>query len=430
MAKDTLINLRNQVMYCVYVRNYGPNGTFKDVENDLNRIKDLGTDIIWFMPIHPIGVEGRKGSLGCPYSIKDYRKVNPEYGTMNDFKNLVAKIHDAGMKCIIDVVYNHTSKDSALLAEHPEYFYRKEDGTIGGKVGDWTDVVDLEYENRNLWKYQIDTLKMLAGIVDGFRCDVAPLVPIDFWIKARAEVKKVNSDCIWLAETLNFDFIKYLRSRGLNCASDGEVYQAFDICYEYDIWDSFNKYLKGECTLSHYIDRLNMQESIYPQNYVKLRYLENHDQPRAKKIIPDTQDLRNWLAFTYFQKGTTLIYAGQEAQNTNCPSLFEIDKVDWSGIDEDFTSLMKKLYNVKKFSLVKDGDYKLVPFNELDAVTGYYEKNNSKLVGVFSLKGKQGLIKIELKDGVYTNILNNKTIEVKNGCIDLEDEPVIININD
>ena len=230
MAKDTLINLRNQVMYCIYVRNYGPNGTFKDVENDLNRIKDLGTDIIWFMPIHPIGVEGKKGSLGCPYSIKDYREINPEYGTMKDFKELVDKIHDAGMKCIIDVVYNHTSKDSRLLTEYPEYFYRKQDGTLGGKVGDWTDVIDLDYENRNLWKYQIDTLKMWAGIVDGFRCDVAPLVPIDFWIKARAEVKKVNSNCIWLAETLDFGFIKYLRSKGIDCASDGEAYQAFDIC--------------------------------------------------------------------------------------------------------------------------------------------------------------------------------------------------------
>ena len=138
MAKDTLINLRNQVMYCIYVRNYGPNGTFKDVENDLNRIKDLGTDIIWFMPIHPIGVEGKKGSLGCPYSIKDYREINPEYGTMKDFKELVDKIHDAGMKCIIDVVYNHTSKDSRLLTEHPEYFYRKEDGTLcRGKNSSW-----------------------------------------------------------------------------------------------------------------------------------------------------------------------------------------------------------------------------------------------------------------------------------------------------
>lgn len=430
MAKDTLINLRNQVMYCVYVRNYGPHGTFKDVENDLSRIKDLGTDIIWFMPIHPVGIEGKKGSLGCPYSIKDYRKVNPEYGTMDDFKNLVNKIHDAGMKCIIDVVYNHTSKDSELLAEHPEYFYKKEDGSFGGKVGDWTDVIDLDYDNRNLWKYQIDTLKMWAEIVDGFRCDVAPLVPMDFWIKARAEVKKVNNHCIWLAETLDYDFIKYLRSRNLDCASDGEVYQAFDICYEYDVWQCFNQYLKGECTLSHYIDRLNMQEVIYPQNYIKLRYLENHDQPRAKKLIPDIADLRNWLAFTYFQKGTTLIYAGQEAQNTNCPSLFEIDKVDWSGIDEEFTSLMKKLYNVKKFSLVKDGDYKLVPFNEFDTVVGYYAKKNSKLVGVFSLKSKQGTVNIELKDGVYTNILNNKSVEVKNGSINLDSEPVIININD
>ena len=162
MASDTNINLRNQVMYSVYVRNHTPEGTFKALEKDLPRIKQMGVDVIWLMPIHPIGVVGKKGELGCPYSIKDYRTVNPAYGTREDFVQLVDAIHGLGMKCIIDVVYNHTSKDSVLSIEHPEFFYKKEDGSFGNKVGDWSDVYDLDYKNKDLWDYQIDTLKMWA----------------------------------------------------------------------------------------------------------------------------------------------------------------------------------------------------------------------------------------------------------------------------
>ena len=133
----------------------------------------------------------KKDSLGCPYANKDYRTTNPEYGTMDDFKSLVEKIHAKGMKCIIDVVYNHTSPDSNLSVEHPEFFYRKPDGNFGNKVGDWSDIIDLDYSNKELWRYQIDSLVMWARIVDGFRCDVASFVPVEFWKQAREAVSKV-----------------------------------------------------------------------------------------------------------------------------------------------------------------------------------------------------------------------------------------------
>src|SRR5574344_712251 len=203
MAKNTNTQIRNQVIYSIYVRKHTAEGTFKAIEGDLDRIQELGTDIIWFMPIHPIGIKGKKGSLGCPYAIRNYRETNPEYGTKEDFKHLVQQIHDKGMKCIIDVVYNHTSPDSWLVENHIDYFYHKPDGSLGNHVGDWTDVVDLDYNNKELWGYLIDTLKMWAEVVDGFRCDVASLLPIDFWIQAREEVAKVKPDCIWLAETID-----------------------------------------------------------------------------------------------------------------------------------------------------------------------------------------------------------------------------------
>ena len=203
MANDTDIRLQNQVIYSIYIRNHTPEGTFRAVIPDLDRIKTLGTDIIWLLPIHPIGEKGKKGSLGCPYANRDYRAVNPAYGTMEDFRALVDAIHARGMKCMIDVVYNHTSPDSVLYAEHPEFFYRGAGGRPGNKMGDWSDVIDLDYSNRALWDYQIESLKMWVGMVDGFRCDVASFVPLEFWEAARRAVSAVRPGCIWLAETVH-----------------------------------------------------------------------------------------------------------------------------------------------------------------------------------------------------------------------------------
>ena len=192
MAVDTEKTLRNQVLYSIYVRNYSEAGTFAAVQADLDRIKALGTDIIWLLPIHPTGEKHRKGTLGSPYAIRDYRAVNPEFGTLDDFRHLVDAIHDRGMKCIIDVVYNHTSPDSWLAEHHPEWFFHKPDGSLGNRFGDWWDVADLDYSHMELWEYQIETLKYWARLVDGFRCDVASAVPLAFWREAREQVERVR----------------------------------------------------------------------------------------------------------------------------------------------------------------------------------------------------------------------------------------------
>lgn len=425
MAKSTDLNLRGKVMYSVYVRNHSEEGTFKAVEKDLERIKNLGTDIVWFMPIHPIGIKNKKGELGCPYAIRNYREVNPEYGTLEDFKSCVDKIHALGMKCIIDVVYNHTSPDSWLVENHPEYFYKKPDGSFGNKVGDWWDVIDLDYNNKELWNYQIDTLKMWAEIVDGFRCDVASLIPVEFWIKAREEVSKVRPDAIWLAESVHTNFLIDLRKQGVSGNSDCEVYQAFDICYDYDVQPYYIGYLKGENTLSYYIDRLNLQEGIYPENYIKLRFLENHDNPRAKELIKDENQLINWTAFQYFQKGTTLIYGGQETENTNCPSLFDKDKVNWN-TGKDITPLMQKLYEIKQNKIFIDGSYTLKADEAAQTVVGYYEKGEKKAVGVFCLKDISGEIEVNIQDGEYINEIDNEKVIVKNGKLKTNLKPIIL----
>ena len=168
MASDTPSSYRNLVIYEIYVRNHGMNGTFGDVERDLHRLHTLGVDVLWFMPIHPIGEVNKKGNLGCPYSVRDYREVNPEYGTKEDFARVINLAHELGMRVMIDVVYNHTSHDSMLVNEHPEYFHQDENGKPITMVPEWSDVIDLKHPNPELSSYLIDTLNGMGKAGSGW----------------------------------------------------------------------------------------------------------------------------------------------------------------------------------------------------------------------------------------------------------------------
>ena len=424
MAITTPKTYRNQVMYSVFVRNHTPEGTFQALRRDLRRIRDLGVDIIWLMPIHPIGEKARKGTLGSPYAIRDYRAVNPEFGTLEDLKDLVDDIHGLGMKCIIDVVYNHTAPDSKLAFEHPEWFYRKHDGSFGNHVGDWTDIIDLDYTNRDLWDYQIDTLKMWAQIVDGFRCDVAPLVPMEFWGKAREAVEQVRPGCIWLSESVEPGFITYLRSQNLVAHTDYEVFEVFDLAYDYDIFGIFREVLEGKRPLADYAAAVNGQEALYQDTYVKLRYLENHDQDRACQIIPDETRLMNWTAFCYFQKGMMLLYGGQEAGQSHRPSLFDADPVDWS-TGKDYSAWMATLAKIKRDPLLTDSKYSVAALPG-DILLAVHEREGEKMVGIFCTDTLHTTVEVPLQDGDYTELLFGNTVTVQNGSVRVSGTPMII----
>ena len=246
MATDTPLSYRSLVIYEIYVRNHGPHGSFADVTADLERIRSMGVDIVWFMPIHPIGKKNKKGSLGCPYSIADYREVNPEYGTKADFSLLIERAHSLGMKVMIDVVYNHTAHDSTLVHAHPEWFHQDANGIPITTVPDWSDVIDLKHPNPTLSQYLIETLQYWASFgVDGFRCDVASLLPEDFWVAARQAVAQVKPGVIWLAESVHAAFVGGRRAAGLAAISDSEVYRGFDLTYDYDIWPIFLSVVLG-----------------------------------------------------------------------------------------------------------------------------------------------------------------------------------------
>lgn len=425
MAFNTDIALRSSIIYSIYVRSHTEEGTFLSVIPDLPRIKALGTDIIWFMPIHPIGVKGKKGSLGCPYANRDYRTVNPCYGTMDDFKTLVEAIHTLGMKCMIDVVYNHTSPDAVLVSEHPDYYYRKPDGSLGGKTADWSDVIDLDYDNPALWDYQIESLRMWASIVDGFRCDVASFVPLEFWRKAKEQVAEINPECIWLAESVHGSFSAMNRARGVYCATDSELFSVFDMEYEYDVREVFDAYLRGEAPLSAWTSALNVQEAAYPDNYIKMRCLENHDQPRIAFLVSDERSRRNFTAMLYFMKGSTLLYAGQEFSDTHQPSLFEKEPIPRSE-EGNISSFLQKLAEVKKNSL-SPKDYFLAAADDASDIAIFFRDDGKhKKYGFFSLKGKEADVHVSIPDGEYINLIDSLPVHVASGILRLSGEPVII----
>ena len=427
IPKKRNIQLRGKIIYSVYLRNHTLEGTFAALEGDLDRIKALGTDIVWLLPIHPIGRLNKKGELGCPYSISDYRAVNPEYGSLEDFRHLVGEIHARGMLCIIDVVYNHTSHDSVLFREHPEYFFRKEDGSFGNRYGDWTDVLDLDYSNHGLWDYQIETLVQWAHIVDGFRCDVASCVPAEFWEEAVEAVDKVRPEAIWLAESVYTGHIQYARECGYPVATDADLYRAFDMEYPYDVQDYFDRYAEGKGKLSEYIAMLNYQEHVFPSDYIKVRFLENHDTPRASHRFPETEVMLNWLAFTYFQKGTTMLYGGQEWRNEEFCTLFDKAVFDRDP-EKDISPIMTRLGEIKKTLLPIDVDFSAEADDNTGVVTAYLTGKHSRFAGIFCMKGKPCTAIVNAPDGEFRDEISGEPVLVRDGKVQTSGRPLIFRV--
>ena len=423
MAFNTDPKLQSEVIYSIYVRAHTEEGTFRAIIPDLDRIRALGADWIWFLPIHPIGVKNKKGSLGCPYANRDYRATNPAYGTTEDFRALCEEIRARGMRVMIDVVSNHTSPDAVLLGEHPEFYWRDAEGKVGNKIGDWADVIDLDYRSRALWDYQIETLKMWASIVDGFRCDVASFVPLDFWRAARAAVAEVNPDCVWLAESVHMSYGNYARREGFYSSRDSEAFDAFDIEYQYDVWESFERFLGGEAPLHEWTEQLKLQEALYRENYNKLRFLENHDQPRLCARIESVGQQINCTAMLYFLKGTTLLYAGQEFSCTHRPSLFEREVFPRDGLD--IGALLARLAEIKKDALGRSDHFDARADDAQGIAVMERVGEKGRVCGVFSLLDQRGFVEVPAPDGRYEERIGGGTVLVENGQVFCDGKPMI-----
>ena len=260
--------------------------------------------------------------------------------------------------------------------------------------------------------------------MDGFRCDVASFVPVAFWEKARAAVEQVRPGCIWLAETVHGGFGAFARRSGFYSATDYEAFSAFDIEYEYDVREYFERYLRGEIALSHWLDMLNMQENTYPQAYNKLRFLENHDQPRIASLVKKESDLINFTALLYFLKGTTLLYAGQEFENTHQPSLFEKEDID-RHTGKDLTPLMKRLAAIKHEQLGAEDSFHATADDAHHIAILEREDRESRKIGVFSLRAESARVPVNAPDGRYVNAVDGGEVCVEAGTLLCGGKPVV-----
>lgn len=415
--------LKSQTIYQVYVRNFSKEGTFLKVIEKLDYIKDLGADILYLLPIHEIGIENHKGSLGCPYSIKDYYSIASELGSLEDFKLLIEETHKKGMKIMMDIVFNHTSRDSVLFNSHPEWFFKKKDGSFGSKAGDWTDVYDVDHSNKELDEYMSDNLVYWAKLgVDGFRFDVASLIPVSFFKLARKKLNEVNKNIIFLAEAIEYDFNTYLRSLGYYAASDSELFQYFDLAYNYDSWPYLREHIQNNKPIDEYKTLITCEEACLPASALRARAFENHDQARLADYL-DRLHLRNYLAYSFFLKGTGFIYNGQELMAHHQPSLFDKEPINMEINDsnKDYFEFCKKIISLKHNKLNNKLLVSKIDQNTTNKnlfVVHNIFKGNKELIGLFNLSTSDEILTLnqnEVQDlkGTYKDLISGKTIHIK-----------------
>lgn len=393
----------NQTIYEVNIRQYSQEGTFKAVENDLPRLKKLGVGIIWLMPIHPIGELNRKGTLGSQYSVKDYLAVNPEFGTEDDFRSLVIRTHELGMYLIIDWVANHCAWDNKLLEEHPDWFTKDEKGNFVPPVDDWTDVVDFNYDNKDLWRYMIDALKFwVRGYdIDGFRCDVAGMVPTEFWNQARAELDSIKP-VFMLAEWETPDMHE----------------KAFDMTYSWELYKIFNSIAKKEKNAKDLVKYFNEEKSLYPKSAFRMRFTSNHDENTWNgtefERLGDAAETFAVLATVI--PGMPLIYNGQEAGMNKRLQFFEKDPIEWK--EHKFADIYSKLFNFKmKSSVLQNGergaDLELISSADKQNIFAFVRRNDKeKIFAVFNLSDEEQtftLNDLQIR-GTYKNLFIEEKI--------------------
>jgi cyclomaltodextrinase len=312
--------LRDGVMYEIFPRDFSAAGNLEGVTAGLDQLKDLGVTILWTMPIHPIGEKLRKGEFGSPYSVRDYYAVDPHYGTVDDFKQLVAQAHQRRMRVIMDLVANHTAWDNVMM-QHPEYYKQDAQGKIIPPVPEWTDVAGLNYANPELRQYMITMMKYWVQTcdVDGFRCDVAEQVPTDFWELARAQIECIKPDIMLLAEASKPDL----------------MVKAFDVDYAWPLMASLNDVLIQGAPASKLRSSWEDSRRQFPRDSLHMRATDDHDEARAVSRFGVRGALAaSALMFTL--DGVPLLYNGMEvgdATESGDPALFEKMPIFWSPKD-------------------------------------------------------------------------------------------------
>lgn len=323
---------RSATIYEVNTRQYTPEGTFRAFQEHLPRLKDMGVDILWLMPIHPIGEKNRKGELGSYYSIKDYTAVNPHFGTKQDFLNLVDAAHEQGMKLILDWVPNHTAWDHPWANAHPEFYKTDSLGNITYEA-DWTDIAQLNYNNKDLWPRMIGKMKYWveeAGI-DGYRVDHAGHdIPLDFWKRAIPEINRLKEDLFWLAEW-----------------NTPEMHPWFDATYAWEYFHLTTAIARGEEPLSKITEYMARQDTLFPEHAYRMYFTTNHDENswNGTDVELFGENFENFAVLATTIDGVPLVYSGQETGLEQRLEFFEKDTIEWDGYE--YATLYQTLFELK-----------------------------------------------------------------------------------
>lgn len=391
----------NLTIYEVNLRQYTESGTFKEFETHLPRLKELGIGIIWFMPLQPIGVKERKGTLGSYYSIQDYLAIDPLYGSMEDFRALVNKIHSMGMYVILDWVANHTAWDNYLTITNPDYYVKAEDGAFKPPFPEWADVIKLDYDNPAVRHYMVDAMKYWlenTGI-DGFRCDMANLVPTDFWQNARKELDKVKP-VFMLAEAEHRELLN----------------GAFDALYNWNIFHTLDHIARGEKSVWDLTSMIDREIYQFPSHAYQMMFISNHDENswNGSELERLGSGLEAFAVLYFTLTGIPLIYSGQEAGNYKRLSFFEKDIIEWK--DDKMFPLYAKLTDLKKDTeALWNGPYGgeliiLDTRNGWNTISYIRQKGDSRILAVINLSGYEQFAHLHdgRLEGYYNDIFTNE----------------------
>ncbi|OFY26525.1 MAG: alpha-amylase [Bacteroidetes bacterium GWF2_35_48] len=394
---------KNLNIYEVNLRQFTESGKLVDFEKHLPRLKEMGVDILWFMPINPIGIKNRKGSLGSYYSVKDFKGFNPEFGTIDEWKNLVKKIHENKMYVIIDWVANHASWDNVMMTEHPEWFTKDSTGNIIPPVPDWKDVADLNYENKELWKYMIDAMAfwLKETDIDGFRCDVAGMVPIEFWNEARFQLDKVKPGFM-LAEDEGFIMHE----------------KAFDMTYSWEFHHLCADIAKGKKKVFELDSLFAREKKKFPADAYRMVFTSNHDENSWNGTSYEKfgDALNAFTAFCYIVPGMPLIYSGQEAGLNKRLKFFDKDPIEWK--EHEFAKLYKKLNALKKenhalWNGAYGGELVKIKSSFDESIFAFKRiKENNEILCIFNFSKEKKIVNIpggEI-DGKYFDVFSDTEI--------------------
>lgn len=390
-------------IYEVNLRQYTEEGTFMAFEKELPRLKNMGIEVLWFMPVTPISEKMRQGTLGSYYACSDYTATNPEFGSIDDFKQLVDSAHTLQFKVIIDWVANHTGWDHCWTWEHPDFYRRNNEGNFYDAHG-WIDVIDLNYDNPGLHTAMIEAMKFWIHEcnIDGFRCDMAMLVPLTFWKNARTALDGCDKKLFWLAECEEIDY-----------------HEAFDITYGWKLLHCMEAFWRNEAGIEGLTNLLTYYHTEFPPGAMHALFTTNHDENSHSgseyQRLGNAADAFAVLCSTW--NGIPLIYSGQEMPNKKSLKFFDKDAIEWNGHYE-LHDFFKRLLSLRKSNAamqVTNVQVQRINTNDDRYLFCYVRKNGSDEVLVILNLSHKDMSSVNLNavtSGQYRNIFTEEVIEI------------------